>query len=119
MTQNAEHRQAFKADILEILLALSEAPLHGYGIVQAVRERTGGRMSLAPSLLYRRLHRLAEDGWVEQVGVEPGERGKAKLLYRLTADGQAVLRAEAARLVAMANSPGLLRVLDPNTAESG
>lgn len=119
MNRHSEQTQAFKADILEILLALSEAPVHGYGIVQAVHERTGGRMSLAPSLLYRRLHRLAEDGLVEQAGVEAGRRGKDKRLYRLTAAGREVLRAEATRLVELANSPGVLRAVAPRAAESG
>lgn len=119
MTNHTERPEAFKADILEILLALSHGALHGYGIVQAVEGRTDGRISLAPSLLYRRLHRLADEGWVEQVGVERGARGKARLLYQLTPEGRRFLRAEAARLVALANSPDLLGALAPRTAEDG
>ncbi|HSR42973.1 MAG TPA: helix-turn-helix transcriptional regulator, partial [Longimicrobiales bacterium] len=53
-------------EIFEILLALANGALHGYGIVKAVEENTGGEISLAPSLLYRRLRRLQDDGLVAE-----------------------------------------------------
>lgn len=94
-----------KPEIFEVLLALGGGRLHGYGIVQAVESSTGGRVRLAPSLLYRRLRRLLEDGLIEEAGETPGERGGSRKEYALTPAGRALLRAEARRLVSVAGRP--------------
>ena len=60
-----------KADFFHILLALSEEDLHGYGIMKAVEQNTGGEIRLEPSPLYRRLKRLLEDGIVDESGEGP------------------------------------------------
>lgn len=93
-----------KPDIFEILLALDEGPLHGYGIVKRVEENTEGRVELAPSLLYRRLRRLLEEGLVEEGEERPGDRGRPRQEYRITSEGAALLRAEARRLVELADA---------------
>jgi len=46
----------------EILLALGEGERHGYDIMLAIEQRTGGRISLNPGTLYRALDRLTERG---------------------------------------------------------
>jgi DNA-binding PadR family transcriptional regulator len=43
---------------LEILLALADEDLHGYGLVQAVAAHTDGLISLDPGNLYRVIKRL-------------------------------------------------------------
>lgn len=102
-------------EIFEILLALAEGPAHGWGIVQEVESRTDGRIELAPSLLYRRLRRLVEDGLVEEAGEAPGERGRPRKEYALTHQGRARVRAEARRLVDLASE----RAIRDLAGESG
>lgn len=78
---------------LHILLTLSQRNLHGYGIKTAVEERTGGRLVLGPGTLYEAIHRMHEDGWIEEM-----EGGGRRRVYRITTRGRAVLDDELERL---------------------
>jgi PadR family transcriptional regulator PadR len=81
---------------LLILKALSWEPMHGYGVSREIRERTKGELSIEDAALYKALHRLEAAGDIEsEWGVSENNR-RAKF-YRLTADGRARLRTEAAR----------------------
>ncbi len=84
----------------EILLALAERPLHGYGIMKEVEDRTGGRTTLHPGTLYRALDRLADSGLLDEAcDPSPDEGGdERRKYYRLTPLGRRVARAEALRL---------------------
>lgn len=78
---------------LHILLSLSQEDLHGLAIKAAVEERTDGRLRLGPGTLYEAVHRMHEDGWLEELDT-PGRRR----IYRLTPEGRGVLRDELTRL---------------------
>ncbi len=56
---------------LLVLSVLLEGPLHGYGLVQALEDRTGGRLRIRPGNLYRILDRLLAAGLLE--AAEPPE----------------------------------------------
>jgi DNA-binding PadR family transcriptional regulator len=95
-----------------ILLALSAGDRHGYGIIQDVEARTGGRLRLSPGTLYRSIQRLLEQGLID----EPKRRSDPsddprRRYYRITPFGTAVARAETRRLthlVRLARVAGLL-----------
>ena len=90
-----------KPPIFEILLALGEGRLHGYGILQAVRAQAGGSRRLETGPLYRQLRRLLEAGWIEELAEPPEgtpDDQRRTAYYDLTPLGRAVLRAEGARL---------------------
>jgi DNA-binding PadR family transcriptional regulator len=83
----------------ELLLSLSAGERHGYAILLDVEERTGGRLRLLPGSLYRALHRLLADGWVEVVPDAAATREDSRrTVYRLTGLGRQVATLEAARL---------------------
>ena len=92
-----------KPDVFETLLALSQGELHGYGILKALESRG---ISVAASLLYRKLRRLMDDDLVQESDVRPSasEDDARRRYYRLTRLGEAVLKAEASRIVALAKS---------------
>ena len=96
----------------EILLALSTGEAHGYAILRAVEERTGGATSLHAGTLYRALARLVETGLIEEMEDAPAEGGdERRRYYALTPLGRSVARAEALRLeaqVGAARAHGLL-----------
>lgn len=85
---------AFRTDLdAMVLAALHEGPLHGYGIVRAIRGRSEGVLKLGEGQLYPILHRLEEDGqvvgdWEMQEGKPPrkvyaiSEKGSASLVKR-------------------------------------
>ena len=89
-------------DALFILLALASRPLHGYGIIRDVDERSAGETVLQTGALYRMLRRLLRDELIEACEAPAGEGGDPRRrFYRLLPLGRAVLRAETARLEAL------------------
>jgi DNA-binding PadR family transcriptional regulator len=82
---------------LLVLLVLTDGPLHGYGIVKAVEERSGAAVLLDPANLYRTLRRMRRDGWVEEMEETDPEDARRRN-FRLTPDGRRVVAAEVDRL---------------------
>ena len=82
-----------------ILLALTERPRHGYGLMREIEQRTAGMVSPAAGTLYLALSRLEDHGLVREVAskAEPGP-GRPRRSYALTALGRRVLTLEAERL---------------------
>lgn len=84
-----------------VLLALADEPRHGYGIVQAVRELSGGDVRLGAGTLYGVLDRLVATGWAEADREEVVD-GRLRRYYRLTGAGREAVTAHTARLTALA-----------------
>ncbi|WP_203703424.1 PadR family transcriptional regulator [Asanoa iriomotensis] len=84
-----------------ILTALAEQPLHGYGVIRAVADLSGGRVTLRAGTLYAALDRLTEEGLLV-VDREEAVDGRLRRYYRLTDDGAGALSAEVDRLRANA-----------------
>ncbi|MEV4283605.1 PadR family transcriptional regulator [Actinoplanes xinjiangensis] len=80
-----------------ILAALAAQPRHGYGVVQAVEDLSGGEVKLRPGTLYGALDRLAEQGLI-QVYREEAVEGRLRRYYRLSDSGAAALLGEVERL---------------------
>lgn len=80
-----------------ILLALTDADRHGYGVIQDVEQRTGGAMRLGTGTLYTAIARLVELRLI----ADTGRRDDRRRYYRLLPLGRAVLRAETRRLEAL------------------
>lgn len=93
MSPNQE-RLALTEAVYYILLSLTE-PLHGYGMMQRVREMSRGRLELGAGTLYGALGALAEKGWIAPV---PGEEDSRRKAYRITEAGRRVLETEIGRL---------------------
>lgn len=82
-----------------VLLALGEDALHGYGMMQALDQKTGGRDALLPGTLYATLARMVERGLLEELDRPPEPDADARRrYYRATDLGREVARAESARL---------------------
>ncbi|MFF4169144.1 PadR family transcriptional regulator [Streptomyces sp. NPDC001744] len=80
-----------------ILAALLDGPLHGYGIIKAAEQATGGRLRIAVGTLYGALERLERAGLVA-AGAEEIVDGRARRYYRLTDEGTGALDREALRM---------------------
>ena len=88
------------AQQFQILLALSDADRHGYGIILEIEERTGGAMRLGTGTLYTALAGLVDDELIAEPTRQPAGDARRRY-YRLTALGRDVLEAETARLDAL------------------
>jgi DNA-binding PadR family transcriptional regulator len=98
----------------QILLALADEDLHGYGIMRQVAEQTAGRMRLGPGTLYSSIQALLEDGLIEEVDLREDEKlgRERRRYYRMTPTGRKLARSEADRLAAIlrvARSKKILR----------
>lgn len=88
---------------IQILLALADGDLHGYGIIKAVEERTDGVIRPATGTLYTALQRLMDDRLIELTG-EVNQTDTRRRAYRLTTLGGRVAAAEVERLTALVRS---------------
>lgn len=70
----------------QILLALAEEDLHGYGIMRQVADQTDGRMRLGPGTLYSSIQSLLEEKMIVEVDSrESASSGdERRRYYRLT-----------------------------------
>jgi DNA-binding PadR family transcriptional regulator len=75
----------FSEPALLILIALADAPKHGYEMMLDIERIAGQR--LGPGTLYGGIARLEERGWIQPLAADDRRRP-----YRLTAAGQRVLR---------------------------
>jgi PadR family transcriptional regulator len=80
---------------LLVLRTLASGSLHGYGIASAVRDRTGGDLSIEDAALYQALHRLDRQGLVEAEWASSENNRRARY-YTLTPTGRKRLREETA-----------------------
>ena len=85
-----------------ILLALLR-PGHGYGMMQRIKELSGGRLEMGPGTLYGVLSRMNREGWI----VLTGEEGRRKN-YAITQAGKAALLTEYERIKRLAADGRLL-----------
>lgn len=75
-----------------ILAVLEDEPLHGYGIITALRTRSGGALDLPSGTIYPALRRLERAGFVSSRWSEVG--GRKRRTYVLTARGRSELTNE-------------------------
>ena len=106
---DAQRWLPLKPETFEILLAMADEAVHGYAILKALDARG---VRVAASLLYRKIRRLMEDGLVSETGgpADLSPDDPRRRYYTLTADGRAVLQAEAARIVELASSRRIRRL---------
>ncbi|HEX9700155.1 MAG TPA: PadR family transcriptional regulator [Acidobacteriota bacterium] len=86
--------------VFEILLALTDRERHGYDIMRDVEQRTGGRTIIRPGSLYRAIHRLLDQGLIEELDERPDPEldDERRRYYRITAAGRDAAAAEAERM---------------------
>jgi DNA-binding PadR family transcriptional regulator len=89
-----------KTNWFHILLSLAGDEQHGYGIMQEVSQRTGGKVRLWPATLYGTIKRLIEAELIEESDERPAPEldDARRRYYRLTRLGKRVLDAETERL---------------------
>jgi PadR family transcriptional regulator, regulatory protein PadR len=77
---------------LLLLSVLAAGPVHGYGIITALRERSEGAFELNEGTIYPALHRLEDGGLLSSSWADA--QGRKRRVYALTEAGAAALAAE-------------------------
>ena len=72
-----------------VLAVLAAGPAHGYAIIKALRERSGGAFDLPEGTVYPALQRLERTGLIASSWSR--EPGRPRRTYRIAASGLASL----------------------------
>lgn len=108
---------SLKPAAFHVLLALAEGDSHGYAIMQAVREQSGGRVPLQTGSFYRHLSTLLAQGLVaEAPAPKQPEDSRRGTHYRLTPRGRQALELERAHLADLMSA---LKGLKPSPRRQG
>jgi PadR family transcriptional regulator PadR len=75
-----------------LLAAIARQALHGYGVVEAIRDASDGELDLAEGTVYPALYRLEGAGLLTSSWTTVG--GRRRRVYRLTRRGRARLERE-------------------------
>ena len=90
-----------KADLLQgtldmlIMKSLSLGELHGYGIIQRIRQLSDEMLHVEQGSLYPALYRIEQKGWVS-ARWDVHETGREAKFYKLTRAGRKQLETEEA-----------------------
>ena len=111
MSLHGKKKRPLTPAMVNILVALAPGEKHGYGIMLALDEMTGGHVRLGPGTLYRSLKQLLDMDLIEEAPAGRGDDDPRRIPYRLTSAGREVARSEAAKLAVLveaAHAGGLL-----------
>ncbi len=97
MNRSVDDFAPLSTPVFHILLALGREALHGYGIMEAIEEKTGGKAVILPGTLYATMNRMLDDGLIAEAPRPEGADARRKY-YRITPLGERVAAAESERL---------------------
>jgi PadR family transcriptional regulator, regulatory protein PadR len=87
------NRERLKGHLdLLLLSVLAAGPAHGYAIITALRERSGGTFDLPEGTIYPALHRLEDAGLLGSSWADA--EGRKRRVYALTDKGVTALAAQ-------------------------
>lgn len=101
------------ADLLQgtldmlILRVVAARPIHGYAIVQRIRELSRDALQIRQGSLYPALYRLESQGWLKAVW-KTTEGGREAKFYSLTGAGRRQLESETAGWKRLCNAISLV-----------
>ncbi len=88
--------------VFHILLALADGPLHGYGIMQSVKETAN--LEMGPGTIYGSIQRMEDAGLVSETATTEldGNGDGRRRYYDLTPSGRSSLQTESGRVARLA-----------------
>lgn len=96
--EGGRRQRVFGGDELRLVLLklIAETPRHGYDLIRAIEERTGGTYAPSPGVVYPTLTLLSEMGLIAEQATEG-----ARKLFAATPEGTAHLAQHAAEVQAL------------------
>ncbi|HIW77099.1 MULTISPECIES: PadR family transcriptional regulator [Gordonibacter] len=109
MAKRSPYETGELSDSIFLILMATLEPVHGYRIMQVVKESLQGEVEIGPATMYTTLKKLKAAGWIVEVADDAGDdeagEGVARILYVATDEGRCVLQHDLTRrkrLIAMA-----------------
>jgi transcriptional regulator len=111
-TREASERGDLLRGALEMLIlrTLEGAPMHGFGITEAIRDTSDGVLAIDEGSMYPALYRMQSRGWIAAEWGRSENNRRAKF-YSLTEEGRRQLVAASERWGQFASAIG--RVMGP------
>lgn len=110
-SKKTEQRDLFRGALeMMILRSLLREPMHGYALVQHIRQRSNELLQVEEGSLYPALQRLLKDGLL-RADWEISPSNRRVRTYRITAAGKKHLQREVSSFERMLE--GIRRVLSP------
>lgn len=81
---------------LVLLRLIADQPRHGYDLIRAIEERTGGAYAPSPGVVYPTLTMLGDMGQIEEKASDG-----ARKVFAVTAEGEALLSEKAGEVAAL------------------
>ncbi len=101
----------------QILLALADRELHGYGIIKEIESRAGSASAPSTGALYLALQRMESNGFVEEAPERrSADADSRRRYYRITRRGRSVAEDESVRLAALVAAARQKNLLGGETA---
>ena len=106
-------RRMFESGELKLVLLklISDQPRHGYDLIRAIEEMTGGAYAPSPGIVYPTLTMLQDMGLIEEAEAEG-----ARKAFAVTSEGEAELADKADEVAALFDRLGDLK---PDTERAG
>ncbi|GMR13009.1 MAG: PadR family transcriptional regulator [Gemmatimonadota bacterium] len=103
-TVDPVERLPLSPPVFQVLLSLCERPMHGYAILTDIQDRTETTVQLGAGTLYAAIRRMYMAGMVEECDPPAGEvvTDTRRRYYRITDHGREIARAEARRVLSLA-----------------
>ncbi len=95
-----------------VLKALSLEPLHGYGLLQRIRQISGGALQIPQGSIYPAVYRLEHEGLITGEWGQ-SEAGRKAKYYSLTPAGERRLNEETASWNRLATAIGMALAMTP------
>jgi DNA-binding PadR family transcriptional regulator len=102
---------------IQILVALADAPLHGYGIVQEIERIEGRPLQSSTGTLYLAIQRLGRDGLIEEDVAPRPDEDQRRRYYRLTDLGRDTAVAEMRRLAGLLDAARRKHLVAPSPTD--
>ncbi len=86
--------------VFHILISLADGERHGYALKREIAQRTAGKITLGPGVLYGSIAKMLDQGLIEESDERPDPHldDERRRYYKLTTFGRRVAQAEAARM---------------------
>jgi len=87
------YEQQMKKGILDMLIMklLQKEEKYGYQLIQELKQRSEGSITLKEGTLYPALYRLEEEGWIRSRWSAANDKEVSKKYYCLTPEGEQAL----------------------------
>ena len=86
MAKTSQYESGELTDSIFLILLTTMKPIHGYKIMQKIKDMTDNNITIGPATMYTTLKKMKAVQWIDEIPSEDG-----KILYQITDKGKEIL----------------------------